>query len=134
LIDKIRATQDSVKKFGILFAVIGALVTAYLIYRESSIWYWPLAASLFFVIMVFVGQPVLKPLYIGWMAFAFVLGWINTRILLGIFYYLILTPIGLLLRVTGKDLLDKKIDHSAKSYWKKRAKETFDPARYERLF
>jgi hypothetical protein len=68
------------------------------------------------------------------MKFAFVLGWINTRILLGIFFYLILTPIGLIMRISGKDLIDQKIDKGAKSYWKKRERVPFDPAQYERLF
>ena len=35
---------------------------------------------------------VLRPIYVGWMKFAFVLGWINTRLILGLFFYLILTP------------------------------------------
>jgi hypothetical protein len=134
LIEKIKATPGSVRKFGVLFSVIGVLLTAYLIYRGTVYWYWPLAGSLFFIITAFVGYPILKPLYIGWMAFAYVLGWINTRVLLGVFFYLILTPIGLLLRVGGKDLLDQKVDRSARTYWKKRERQAFDPARYERLF
>lgn len=134
MIEKIRATRQSVRKFGILFAVIGVLLAAYLIYRGNAHWGWPLAGSLFFLVTAFVAYPILRPLYIGWMAFAFVLGWINTRILLGAFFYLILTPIGLLLRLAGKDLLDLEIDRSAKTYWRKREKEPFAPARYERLF
>lgn len=134
MIEKINATRDSVRKFGLLFAVIGVLLAAYLIYRGSAQWYWPIAGSLLFLVAAFVGYPILKPLYIGWMTFAFILAWVNTRILLGVFYYCIVTPIGVLMRLAGKDLLDRKIDRSAKTYWKKREKEPFDPARYERLF
>jgi hypothetical protein len=134
LIEKIKVTRDSVRKFGILFSIIGVLLAGYLIYRGNAHWHWALVGSFFFLVTAFVGYPVLRPLYIGWMAFAFVLGWINTRLLLGVFFYLILTPIGLVLRLGGKDLLDQKIDRSARSYWKKREKQAFDPARYERLF
>ncbi len=78
--------------------------------------------------------PLIRPVYLGWMKFAFVLGWINTRILLGLFFYLVVTPIGLGMRLFGKDLLDEKIERSQASYWQKRVKTEFDPARSERLF
>jgi hypothetical protein len=68
------------------------------------------------------------------MKFAFLLGWLNTRLLLGVFFYLILTPIGLLLRLTGRDLLDRKIDPAARTYWSKREVVPFDPERCERMY
>jgi hypothetical protein len=51
-----------------------------------------------------------------------------------VFFYLVLTPVGLLLRLLGKDPLHRKPDRSAASYWVKRAPEKIDPERYERLF
>jgi hypothetical protein len=76
----------------------------------------------------------MKPVYTAWMLFAFVLGWINTRVLLGAFFYLVMTPLGLILRWTGKDLLDERIDRSAASYWIKRERKPFDRKRLERMF
>jgi hypothetical protein len=134
LIERIDTSPAHVWKFGLLFGLIGALATGYLLYRGSDAWVWTASAAVFFVLTGLAAQPVLKPLYIAWMAFAFILGWINTRLLLGVFFYLMVTPIGLLLRLTGKDLLDKKIDRPAKTYWKKREKKEFEPSRYERLF
>ena len=68
------------------------------------------------------------------MKFAHVLGWINTRLLLGLFFYLVMTPVALVLRLAGKDLLQQRLDRSAKSYWVKREPAPTDPERYERLF
>ena len=58
----------------------------------------------------------------------------NTRIILGIAFYLIMTPMGMLLKLLGKDLLDKRIDRNAGTYWKDREQKAFDRERYERLF
>jgi hypothetical protein len=123
-----------VKKFGILFAAICTVVGAYLFYKESSWWPWFAFGAALFVSTGLLGYSILRPAYIGWMKFALALGWINTRILLGIFFYLIVTPIALFMRVLGKDILDQKIDRSARTYWKKRERTPFDPKRMEHQF
>ena len=133
MIEHIDTSPQRVKKFGLLFGVIALLLTGYLLYKGSGSWVWTAAAAVFFFVTGLVVRPVLKPLYIGWMAFAFVLGWVNTRLLLGIFFYLVITPVGIVLRITGKDLLDKKIDRNAGTYWKMRERKPFEPSRYERL-
>ena len=50
------------------------------------------------------------------------LGWINTRLILFIIFYLVFTPIGLVMRLFGVDLLDKKIDKNKNSYWRRKEK------------
>ncbi len=134
MISSIDASRPKVRKFGILFGCIGLLVAAYGGWKGLATGPWWGAAGVLCIIAAFAGYRLLRPLYIGWMAFAFVLGWVNTRLILGIFFYLILTPIGLILRLTGKDLLDRRIDHQASSYWVKRDPTLFDPRRCERLF
>jgi len=134
LTDVIHGSREEVRKFGYLFAAVLSILALYLLYRGNSWWPWSLSAGILFLVAGLVAYPVLRPVYIGWMKFAFMLGWINTRILLGFVFFLVLTPIGLVLRLMGKDLLDKKIDRSAQSYWIKRERTEFDPKRYERLF
>jgi len=60
--------------------------------------------------------------------------WLTTRLILALTYYLVITPIGLLLRVFGKDALQRKIDPDADSYWIERKPEPFDRERYEKQF
>jgi Saxitoxin biosynthesis operon protein SxtJ len=134
LTEKIRGTRDEVRKFGILFAVVFSLIGLYTLYRGNGHWYVLVLVGLLFLVAGFIAYPLLRPVYLGWMKFAFVLGWINTRILLGLFFFLVVTPIGVGMRLFGKDLLDEKIEKSRKSYWQKREKTEFDPARVERLF
>jgi len=78
-----------------------------------------------------MGKRLLKYLYIIWMRLAFILGWINTRILLLAIFYLLFTPIGIGIKLFGVDLLERKIDKNKDSYWKKKDSLAAD---YERQF
>jgi Saxitoxin biosynthesis operon protein SxtJ len=134
LTERIEGTRKEVRKFGALMAAVLTVIAVYMLYRGNAHWPWLLGGAVVFLLAGLAAYPVLRPVYIGWMKFAFVLGWINTRILLGLVFFLVVTPIGLILRLLGKDLLDERIDRSATSYWVKRGREEFDPKRYERLF
>jgi hypothetical protein len=129
----INATPKEVRKFGLMFSGICVLLVLFMVYKGSEHWPWAAVGSAFFLITGLVGYPILRPIYIGWMKFAFALGWLNTRILLGLFFYLIITPTGLVMRLLGKDLLDEKFEPEVASYWKKRT-EPFDPRTMERQF
>ena len=65
---------------------------------------------------------------------AHALGWFNTRLILTVMFYLLFTPIGLVLRLLGKDLLNRKIEPNAETYWIDREEEAFDRKRYEKQF
>jgi len=93
-----------------------------------------LIASLVFLILAYLMPAWLKPVYIFWMKLAFVLGWINTRVLLLIMFYLVFTLIGIVTRLLRIDLLEKKIDKTRESYWNKKVKKAFVAADYERQF
>jgi hypothetical protein len=134
LIKKITATSKELRKFGLMFAALCVLAAAYAIYKGSAIWPWFAGGAAFFLGTGLALRQLLRPIYIGWMTLAFALGWINTRVLLGVFFYVVLTPIGLVLRLTGKDLLNERIDRSAATYWKKRDHAAFNPKQCERQF
>lgn len=132
--DRINASRIQVRKFGITFAVLFGVVSGYLAYKQNNLWIWTAGAGVLLLVGGLFAYPVLRPVYIGWMKFAFALAWVNTRILLGLFFSVVITPVGLVLRLIGKDLLDEKIDRTTGSYWIKREELPFDPKRYERLF
>jgi hypothetical protein len=131
---KITGSRQEVRKFGLLFSGICVIIGAYLLYVGHTTWIWFAAGALFFLTTGLIGYPILRPVYMAWMKFAFVLAWVNTRLLLGVFFFLILTPVGCLMRLFGKDFLDERIDKNSASYWKKRAAVPFDRTRYQRLF
>ena len=131
---KITATDREVKKFGLMFSAICLAVAGYSYYRDGSVWPWFLGGGALFLAGGLFARSLLKHVYVAWMKFAFVLGWVNTRLILGIFFYGVVTPIGVIMRLTGWDPLTRKIDRSATTYWVTRPQEPFDPKKYERLF
>jgi len=131
--EKLDLDKKSLKNFAITmgFAFLAIAGLFYLKHKQIN----PVLAeiSLTFFILGLISPGILKPVYIVWMKLAFVLGWINTRLILMIMFYLVITPIGLGLKLFGVDLLDKKMDNKS-SYWKIKEKKAFDPADYEKQF
>jgi saxitoxin biosynthesis operon SxtJ-like protein len=123
-----------VRKFGLLFSGIWLLAAAYFFRRGSALAGFCLGGAVFFAAGGLFMEPLLAPIQRAWMAFARALGRVNTGILLGLFFFLVLTPIGLILRLFGKDLLDQRMDRTAKTYWVKRETVPVEKSRYERLF
>ncbi len=77
---------------------------------------------------------VLKPVYRVWMALAVVLGFIMTRVILSVVYYLVMTPIGLAMRLFGKDPMHRRIDPDATSYWIEKSYDDESPERLEKYY
>ena len=77
---------------------------------------------------------VLKPLFYAWMTLALALGWVMTRVLLTIFFFLVLTPVGLVFRLIGRDALTRKLDRDRTTYWIEKEYPIQDRSRYEKFF
>lgn len=129
-----KTSRRELRKFGITFFVILGVIAAYLWYRQSGFWPWCAGAGVLFLAAGLLIPHLIRPIFTLWMRLAFVLAWINTRLVLGVFFYLILTPTGLLMRLFGKALLDVSFDRAGVSYWRKRDQAAFDRKRCERQF
>ena len=92
---------------------------------------WTIAGTLSLVGMVV--PRLLVPVQRVWMAFALALGWVNTRIILGVLFYAVCTPFGVVRRVFH-DPLDRQLQDGCVSYWVRREPQSFDPKAYERQF
>ena len=75
-----------------------------------------------------------KKIYDYWMLFAKALGWVNTRILLSLMYFIIFTPFRIVSVVIRKDFLDRKIEKDKETYWQKREVKIFKKELYRRQF
>lgn len=115
--------------FTVIFTVIGSI----LLYKERGSYpYWYAAAGFFAFFAAFAPMALL-PLYRVWARFAGYLAWFNTHLLLAVAFYLVITPIGLIMRALGKDPMNRKIDREAKTYWEKHEKHG-DITRYEKQY
>lgn len=99
---------------GALFALIFGLLLPWLWGQVIPTWPWVVAGL--FGTCALVRPKSLMPVYRIWMRIATVLGWINTRIILGLVFYLFLLPTGTLMRLLGKDPMARQFDPTAESY------------------
>jgi hypothetical protein len=126
-------SRKDVQKFGLLFSAVGTVIAGITYFRHGDTWPVFLALAVFFLIASRFAVPLLRPLYIVWMKFAFILGWVNTRIILGIAFFLVLTPIGVLMRVFGRNPVDIHLERDRESYWIRRD-SPYDPRQSDRQF
>lgn len=134
MIDYHQPTAAELRKFGILFALLACAGGLAMLWKGTASWWVLLVLSGFFLLTGLVLQQVLRPLYTAWMRFAYVLGWINTRILLGLVFFLVMTPAGIVFRLFGKKLLETGADPKAETYWKPKSREPYDKRGNEHLF
>jgi Saxitoxin biosynthesis operon protein SxtJ len=99
---------------GVIVAVLFGGVLPWLFDRAFPLWPWIVAGV--FLGWALILPKTLYPLYRAWMAIGHVLGWINTRIILGLIFYTMILPIGLIMRVFGMDPMRRRFDKSASSY------------------
>jgi len=99
---------------GLLFILIFGLFLPWLLQHSWPKWPWIIAGPLWVTALLVPGW--LKPVYTIWMHIGHILGWINTRIILGLMFYIIITPFGLILRLSGKDPMARKMDEQQESY------------------
>lgn len=84
--------------------------------REHAFPWWPWAVAGVLAVWATLAPMSLQPVYKVWMTIGAVLGWINTRIILGLVYYVIFTPIGFCLRRLSRDPMARRLDRAAKTY------------------
>lgn len=113
--------NDSNKNFGILFFIVFLLIAIWPFIASEPVRIWATIVSLIFLLLGIINSKLLTPLKRGWIKLGEILGKVIAPIVMGFIYFLIITPIGLLMRLLGKDLLSVKLNKE-KSYWVKRSK------------
>lgn len=110
--------RRELRNFGLVFGtglvVIFGLFLPWLAERPWPAWPWIAAAG--FVSTGLLYPPALRPLNAAWLKLGHALGWINTRIILGVVFFVIFLPVSLLLRLLGKDPMQRKLDSASPSY------------------
>ncbi|MBU0529150.1 sxtJ [bacterium] len=125
-IKNINTDKQEIRKFGFLVGGVLIAISIFMLWKALS--YYQLVfviGALFILLGIFIPK-ILKPIYIIWMTFATILGWIMTRVILIILFYLIVTPIGLIARIFGAKFLDLSWQSNVKSYWNRREKTVSD--------
>ncbi len=111
------ATRKELRQFGLLVGAVFAVIGLWpLVFRGEPLRLWATGVGGLLIICGGVRPAILAPIYKGWMWVGHILGWINTRILLGIVFYGLVTPIGIVFRLMGKDTMRQAFSESSTTY------------------
>jgi ABC-type uncharacterized transport system permease subunit len=118
--------------FGLLLLLFFGLVGGLVLWRSesltASISIWTVGGLL--TVVYYAVRPLRLPIFLGWIYVAYPIGFVMSHLVLGVIYFLVITPIGLIMRLLGRDPMERQFDRAAKSYWTRRGAA----ARTERYF
>jgi len=108
------------RNFGIVFSIFFLIIALFPLLSGSNIRIWSIIICLIFLILGLINSSLLLPLNKIWFKFGIFLGRIISPIIMGIIFFLVVTPIGFIMRILGKDLLNLKYSDN-QSYWIKKS-------------
>jgi multisubunit Na+/H+ antiporter MnhG subunit len=130
----IKEDKRSLRKFGLTVGTVLLIIGVALFLFDITSFVYFGGIGLLLILFGLTAPNLLKPINKVWMTFAIILGWFMSRVILIILFYLIITPIGFLLKIFGKDPLNLKLDNSLSTYWEDREKSVTEKIDYERQF
>tara|TARA_Y100000590_G_scaffold449696_1_gene588254 strand:- start:414 stop:806 length:393 start_codon:yes stop_codon:yes gene_type:complete len=105
------------RSFGIVFFVVFLIISLFPLIKGNDLRIWSLLISLMFLVLGLMNSSILGPLNKLWFKFGLLLGSFISPIVMGFVFFLVVTPIGLFMRLLGKDLLNLKKKNNLRSYW-----------------
>ena len=108
------------RSFGIVFFLVFLLIGSYPLFKGGDLKIIPLLIAIIFLILGVINSKLLTPLNKFWFKFGLLLGQVISPIVMGVIFFLVVTPIGYLMRLFGKDILRLKKTND-NSYWVKRS-------------
>jgi hypothetical protein len=130
--------RSELRRFGLVMGGACAAVGVLVLWKTGlppSAWAWTFAIlTVTFALAGSLVPAILRPVYLAWMTIAIALGFVMTRVILTIVFFLVITPIGIVMRALGKDPLTKGPDDSLDSYWIPKVYRTRDPERLRKYY
>ena len=108
---------SSNRSFGLVFFFVFLIISMWPLLNDGSIRIWSIIIAIIFLVLALIKSKLLTPLNILWFKFGLFLGAIVSPLVMGVIFFFVITPIGLFMRVIGKDVLNKKYDSKKKTYW-----------------
>jgi len=109
--------RSTEKSFGIVFSIVFLIISLYPILENKPLQIWALVISVVFFIASFLAPQILKPMNKIWFRVGIMMGSVVSPIIMAVVFFIVILPIGLLMRILQKDFLNRKIDKKANSYW-----------------
>ena len=104
--DEIKISSN--RSFGIVFFIVFLLIALYPLLKDNDLRIWSLVISFIFLILGLINSKILTPLNRLWFKFGLLLGRFISPLIMGIIFFVVVTPIGIIMRLLKKDLLNLK--------------------------
>ena len=105
------------RNFGLVFFIVFLIISLWPLTYDGPIRNWTTIIAIIFLVLGLMNSKILTPLNILWFKFGMLLGSIISPIIIGIVFFAVVTPTGLIMKIFGKDLLNIKSDKNKKTYW-----------------
>ena len=115
-----KSKKSSNRSFGVLFSIVFLIIALWPLIKSENlndVRIWSLIIAVIFLTLGILKSKILTPFNTAWMKFGILLGRIVAPVILGVLFFLVVTPIGLLLRLFKKDILNLKFDKKSQTYW-----------------
>ena len=112
--DKIEISSN--KSFGLVFSVVFLIISLFPLFKDGNIKIWAIVIAITFFILGLLNSKILSPLNKIWFKFGILLGNFVSPLIMGIVFFLVVTPTGIFMRLLGKDIIKLK-KNNKKSYW-----------------
>jgi hypothetical protein len=122
----LKANKQEYRKFGITIGIVICLISAFLLWKTKGNAPYYLGVGIGFLFFGFIFPNTLKYVYMVWMGFAVVMGFVMSRLILSLLFFLLFTPVGIVTRFLAKDLLKENWDKDTKSYWIIRERKPYE--------
>ena len=122
MLHKSKTKMSSNRNFGIVFFFVFLIISLWPVANDNALRIWSIFLAITFLILGLMNSKLLTPLNILWFKFGMFLGFIVAPIVMGIIFFLVITPTGFIMKMMNRDLLNSKYDNKKKSYWINRAK------------
>lgn len=119
----IKSGKKECRDFGLTIGVILVILGGIAVWRHKAVYPYFFESGLLLIIPGMFFPMALKPLQKIWMGAAVIIGFFMSRVILGVLFYTVITPMGLIIRTLGKDILDERIEKNRASYWIPRSGE-----------
>jgi hypothetical protein len=133
-IKAITSSRRDLRNFGLVVGAGFLILGTVLLWREKTLWPYFGGIGLALALGGLLFPVQLTPLQRAWMTLAVIMGWFMTRVILTLLFFLVVTPIGIVARIAGKQFLGAPPAAGDASHWHRRGDEPIDPKHYERQF
>tara|TARA_Y100000310_G_C20491684_1_gene719561 strand:+ start:457 stop:870 length:414 start_codon:yes stop_codon:yes gene_type:complete len=133
-IKNIKLEKGDMRKFGITVGIILLMISALIFWKEKESFKYFFGVGILLLLSGIWIPFYLKKLYWLWMVLATILGWIMTRLILSLLFYLIITPMGLILRLFGKQFVELKWEKGRRTYWNYTPENYYEKENMKRQF